>query len=392
MAEQAAELGVAAIERIAAVPTILDLLCSVTGMRFAAVARVTEERWVACSVKDGVGLGLEPGGELDIGKTICQEVRSCREPVLIDHVAEDPQWRAHPVPELYGFQSYVSMPIILPDGSFFGTLCALDPKPARVRTPHVTGMFSLFAELIAFHLDSLTKVETSEADLLGERETAALREQFIAVLGHDLRNPLAAIEGGIGLLEKEPFGDKARGVLGLIRESAGRMQALIDDVLDLARGRLGGGIALGRRRRERLGPVLDQVVAELRTSHPDRAIEAAFDVEGAVHCDRSRLAQLFSNLIGNAIVHGDPAAPVRIEAAIPDGHFIFSVANAGPPIGAEAMKRLFEPFSRGEVRPSARGLGLGLYISAEIARGHGGSLTAKSDEEETRFTFRMPAA
>lgn len=392
MAEQLEESGVTAIGRIAAVPTILDLLCSVTGMGFAAVARVTEQRWVACSVRDAVGLGLGPGGELDIGKTICQEVRSCREAVMIDHVAQDPEWRDHPVPALYGFQSYVSMPIILPDGSFFGTLCALDPKPVKVRTPQVTAMFSLFAELIAFHLDSLTKVESSQAALLGERETAALREQFIAVLGHDLRNPLAAIEGGVGLLEKEPLGEKAQSVLRLVRQSAERMQALIDDVLDLARGRLGGGISLQRRRRERLGPVLNQVVAELRTSHPDRAVEAEFDVAGAVLCDRSRLAQLFSNLIGNALVHGDASAPVRIEAALAEDQFIFSVANAGPPIDAEAMKRLFEPFSRGEVRPSGRGLGLGLYICAEIARAHGGTLDARSTEEGTRFTFRMPAA
>jgi signal transduction histidine kinase len=383
---------VVAVGRIDAVPTILDLVCRVTGMGFAAVARVTEERWIACSVKDEIGFGLEPGGELAVETTICNEVRECREAVIIDHVAEDEAWRDHHTPARYGFQSYISMPIQLPDGSFFGTLCAIDPKPTTLRRPDIVAMFSLFAELIAFHLDSLGKMETSQAALTGERETAALREQFIAVLGHDLRNPLAAIDGGVRLLEREDLSERGRTVSTLIHRSVSRMSALIDDVLDLARGRLGGGLAIGGRRGELLGPVIDQVVAELRTSHPNRRIETDLLIASTVACDRSRLAQLFSNLIGNALSHGSSDAPVTVSAETRDGDFIFSVANQGEPIPPHIMERLFEPFSRGEVRPSGQGLGLGLYISAEIARAHGGTLEAASADDETRFTFRMQSA
>jgi signal transduction histidine kinase len=381
---------IAAIARIDAVPTILDLVCQVTGMGFAAIARVTDERWIACSVRDEIGFGLEPGGELKLETTICHEVRQCRQAVVIDHVAQDPVWRDHHTPALYGFQSYISVPILLPDGSFFGTLCAIDPKPALLATPQVTGMFRLFAELIAFHLDSLRKVETSQADLFGERETAALREQFIAVLGHDLRNPLAAIDGGVRLLGREPLSEKGRSIAALVHRSVARMSALIDDVLDLARGRLGGGIALARRQSEPLGPVIDQVVAELRAAHPDREITAELDLAEGVVCDRSRLAQLFSNLIANALTHGAPDTPVTVAAATGDGAFTFSVANRGEPIAPGVMERLFEPFSRGEAAPSQQGLGLGLYIAFEIARAHGGTLMVKSTVEETRFIFRMP--
>jgi signal transduction histidine kinase len=383
---------VAAIGRIEAVPTILDLVCRTTGMGFAAVARVTEEKWICCSVKDGLGFGLEPGGELELETTICHEVRNCRQAVVIDHVAEDPDWRDHHTPARYGFQSYISVPIILPDGAFFGTLCALDPKPAILATPEVTGMFRLFAELIAFHLDSLLKVENSQAALLGERETAALREQFIAVLGHDLRNPLAAIDGGVRLLGRETLSENGRKIAALIGRSVGRMSGLIDDVLDLARGRLGGGLALGRRQSELLRPLLDHVVAELRAAYPDRRIESDFDLGQAVACDRSRLSQLFSNLIGNALTHGAAGEPIAITATIADGAFEFSVTNQGERIAPAVMERLFEPFSRGEVRAGRQGLGLGLYIAFEIARAHGGTLMAKSTGEETRFTFRMPLA
>src|SRR5580704_15339575 len=184
------QTDIESVRRIEAVPTILDVVCRTTGMGFAAVARVTEDRWIACSVRDEIDFGLKPGGELKVETTICNEIRECREAVIIDHVAEDAVYSGHPTPAMYGFQSYISMPILLRDGRFFGTLCAIDPRPARVNTPETIGMFRLFAELIAYHLDAGEQVASSEASLLDERKSSELREQFIAVLGHDLRNPL----------------------------------------------------------------------------------------------------------------------------------------------------------------------------------------------------------
>src|SRR5262249_25820151 len=121
-----------AIEAIAAVPTILKVVTHVTGMGFSAIARVTDDRWVCLAANDQVGLGLTPGGELKIETTLCHEVRQAREAVIIDHVAESQRYANHHTPALYGFQSYISMPIFLADGSFYGTLCALDPKPKHV--------------------------------------------------------------------------------------------------------------------------------------------------------------------------------------------------------------------------------------------------------------------
>ena len=144
---------IAAVGGLKAVPTMLDIVCRTTGMGFAAVARVTEDRWIACSVRDDIAFGLKPGGELEVATTICDEIRDSGKAVIIDHVAEDADFCAHPTPARYGFQSYISMPILLTDGSFFGTLCAIDPQPRKLKTPETIGMFKLFAELIAFHLD-----------------------------------------------------------------------------------------------------------------------------------------------------------------------------------------------------------------------------------------------
>jgi len=385
------ETDIAAIAGIDAVPTILEVVCKTTGMGFAAVARVTEDRWIACGVRDGIAFGLEPGGELKVETTICHEIRQSRKPVIIDHVAEDEIFRGHPTPAMYGFQSYISMPIILPDGSFFGTLCAIDPRPAQLKTPETIGMFKLFAELIAFHLNANAQLASSKEDLLGERTTAELREQFIAVLGHDLRNPLAAISAGAEVLQRSPLDERASRMVTLIQKSATRIAGLIDDVMDFARGRLGSGLPL-ERSKEPLEPVLQQVVSELRANFPDRVIATKIALDDPLVCDRSRIAQLLSNLLGNALTYGAAGEAIHVQARTTGTVFELSVANAGDPIPPAAMERLFLPFSRGEVRPGQQGLGLGLFIASEVAKAHGGRLDVVSSSEETRFTFRMPLA
>ncbi|RYD84518.1 MAG: GAF domain-containing protein, partial [Sphingomonadales bacterium] len=185
------------VEGIAAIPSILKVCCQATGMGFAAVARVTDDRWVACSVRDEIGFGLVPGGELKLESTICHEIRQHRQPVFFDDATKHPLFKDHHTPATYGLRSYISVPITLSDGSFFGTLCAIDPDPKPVSEPHVLSMFELFAELIAHHLQAALSLASSRIALVDEQETSALREQFIAVLGHDLRNPLAAIQGGM---------------------------------------------------------------------------------------------------------------------------------------------------------------------------------------------------
>jgi signal transduction histidine kinase len=377
-----------AVQRIDAVPRILDVVCRATGMGFAAVARVTEERWVACAVNDKIQFGLQPGGELEVETTICNEIRQSLTPVVINEVSADPHYCGHPTPARYGFQSYISMPIMLASGTFFGTLCAIDPRPARINTPQNVEMFRLFAELIAFHLDSAERLASSEANLLSERHTAELRDQFIAVLGHDLRNPLASIGAGINLLSKQELPPDASKFVGLMRNSVNRMSTLIDNVLDLARGRLGGGITI-ERDSQLVEPILQQVVSEMTTSHAGRTIETHFNLADPVECDGNRIARLASNLLGNALTHGAPEKPVVMRASTAGGQFEMSVANQGTPIASEILARMFEPFSRGIASKNAQGLGLGLYIAREIARAHDGTLDVTSNADETIFIFRM---
>ena len=230
----------------------------------------------------------------------------------------------------------------------------------------------------------------AEHEALAEHEISVLREQFIAVLGHDLRNPLAALAAGARMLEREALSERGRIVIGEMGRSLARATALIDNVLDFARGRLGEGLTLDRDDREPLTPVLEQIVAEVRAIAPDRAILTDFAIAEPLDCDRARIGQLAGNLISNAVTHGAPGVPIEVKAHTRGDSFVFSVTNGGVPIPAEARAQLFQPFFRGAVRRSQHGLGLGLFIVSEIAKAHGGTMEVMSDETETRFVFSMP--
>lgn len=232
-------------------------------------------------------------------------------------------------------------------------------------------------------------IAEKENTLLAERELAILREQFIAVLGHDLRNPLGAIKSGSSLLARSALSDRDQSVLGLIQRSSLRMEELIANVMDFARVRMGGGISL-EVKDVLIEPILLHITEELKVTFPDRIVNVDFKIMDSISCDPDRVSQLLSNLIANALTHGLIDEPVRVYAEIKSNCFELAVINGGKPIPEDTLHTLFEPFTREANTPSQQGLGLGLYIASQIAKAHGGSLTATSNIAETCFTFRMP--
>ena len=375
---------------------LLELCCSIGGMRFAAVARVDDAHWIACSTVDRLGFGLEPGDELPLDTTLCHEVVGADAEILIDDVESDPHYAMHPCPARYGFRSYVSVPIRLADGTLFGTLCALDPIPSTVRGGGVPELFRLFADLIASYLDADLKLERSESALADERERSRLREELIAVLGHDLRNPLASIDANAQLIDALADDEGTREPANTIMRSVHRMAELIANLLDYARGRLGDGLELERRSSDGLDAQLRQVIDELRIAHPSRHIVTRVDIDDTFVCDPDRVAQLLSNLVGNALLHGSADQPIEIEAVSDAEAFRLSVSNGGDPIPESIRAQLFQPFRRATPSDADHGalggLGLGLHIAHEIALAHRGTLSVESDDWRTRFVFRMPLA
>jgi signal transduction histidine kinase len=383
----------AAVARIESVPSILKVITEVTGMGFAAVARVSDQRWTACAVHDAIGFGLKAGDDLPLETTLCREVRLALSPVTIEHVIEDPDYHDHHTPRTYGFQSYISVPIVLDGGEYFGNLCAVDPKPALGLKARTLELFHLCARLIGQQLtDERRHLRTGDA-LAEALSTAGLREQFIAVLGHDLRNPLNTVRTIAALLQRPNVRDPAS--LGdMLLRSVNRMSSLIDDVLDFARGRLGSGMELRLQTEANAEQALADVVTELQLASPGRAIEVRLDIGAPLRCDVARLQQLLSNLVGNALAHGAAEQPVVVEGRSHAGWLDLSVHNRGNTIPPDQLDRLFEPYWRaGQPDQPGEGLGLGLYICAEIAKAHGGRMEVTSDEDQgTRFTAHLPLA
>ncbi|GEL73021.1 hypothetical protein MVI01_48050 [Myxococcus virescens] len=225
------------------------------------------------------------------------------------------------------------------------------------------------------------------------RQTAVFREQFLGVLGHDLRNPLQAISGNAALLLRYGgLAEPQRKAVNRISISADRMARMINDLLDFTRTRLGGGYPLTRAR-VNLHEVLRQVVEELEVAHPMRRFELALSGNGWGEWDADRIAQAASNLVGNAVQYSPEDTSVSVSVRDVEGGVRMEVHNWGLPIPQERLPHIFDPFVRAQDMRSAQrnGLGLGLYITHEIVRAHGGLVQVTSTPEEgTRFWLCLP--
>lgn len=379
------------ILQISSLPPMLNVICKTTGMRFAAIARVNDEKWVTCLAQDEIDFGLKPGDQLELETTICNEIRQHNNPVIIDNVPEDSKYCGHHTPEKYGFKSYISFPIYRKDGSFFGTLCAIDPEPAKLENKHTEELFQLYTELISFHLESIEELKKANKFLEDEKNDAKLRETFIAILGHDLRNPLSTVRLCVDFLMQLEIPENAKKYISTIRTSSLRMQELIDNLLDFAKGELGEGIGLDLVS-DNIGleKELREIINEFETSDFSHEFLSSIQLEKSFNCDISRIGQLFSNLLSNAVKHGSPSFPIHINAKTENDQFILEVVNSSKMIPREKLNDIFKPFTTNNKENNENGLGLGLFIASEIAKAHGGKIAVRSNDEETSFKYSMP--
>ncbi len=223
------------------------------------------------------------------------------------------------------------------------------------------------------------------------KEAVRLREEVVAVVSHDLRNPLSAIlMGAKALLDSGTLDDRQRSGLTRIRNAAARAERLAREVLEFSRVRA-QPLALSRVRLD-LHAVVRDVCDEIAVAHPQRDIEVISQGAGTRYADAARLAQLVSNLVGNAVQHGPAGTPVRVESSAHDDTVELRVHNEGEPIEQELLPVLFEPFRRGAAAGRAKGsLGLGLYIAAQVVRAHEGTIEVESTAETgTTFIVRLP--
>jgi CheY-like chemotaxis protein len=276
---------------------------------------------------------------------------------------------------------------------------------AGARDPHLGMMFKGYESgAVDFLFKPIDpRILKSKADVFFElynqrRELAnalRLNEMFVGILGHDLRNPLSAVLAGAQLLERRMTDEANLTTLRRMHKAGERMTGMIEQLLDLTRARLAGGLGFARvRKRLDVTNLVQRTVEELKGAHPER--EIVVEVADANECvtmgDGDRLLQLFSNLLGNALHHGSPAAPIVARVLTGPREIVVTVENKGV-IPVELLPVIFDPF-RGRDTKSVRshGLGLGLFISQQIALAHAGSVEVDSSAEtgRTAFTVRIP--
>lgn len=223
------------------------------------------------------------------------------------------------------------------------------------------------------------------------REVDRSRQLFLGILGHDLRNPLNAIQMTAKLLTKIRSDELTSKAVQRLLTSGARMESLLDDLLDYNRTTLCGGLQI-RPESADLGEVCAKVLDEVRAAAPDQKVllETSGDLRGV--WDAKRLHQALGNLVSNALTHGAASQPVRLRVEGEAQRVIISVANQGPPIPPAKMLAIFDPLRRvsGEFQPASTHLGLGLFITREIVKAHGGEIKVASNEVETVFTVRLP--
>jgi signal transduction histidine kinase len=229
-----------------------------------------------------------------------------------------------------------------------------------------------------------------EARVRAER-SESFKEVFLGILGHDLRNPLNTVLTTARLMtmrnELPPESNKR---LGRIITSGVRMQRMIEQILDVARDRLAGGIPVERTLPRDLVPLVTRIVDEVRAANPGITVELRA-TECIASVDQDRFEQVVSNVLGNATVHGDTTKEIRLELGARDGFATLSVHNHGAPIDSSLMPRIFDPFKYSATQCRAPGLGLGLYISERIVTAHGGRIEVESSELlGTTFRVMIP--
>ncbi|HEY6099958.1 MAG TPA: HAMP domain-containing sensor histidine kinase, partial [Anaeromyxobacter sp.] len=225
------------------------------------------------------------------------------------------------------------------------------------------------------------------------RRLGKLQEEFVAVVAHDLRTPLSAIQLSVKTLfvGTEPSAAQTRKV-GRVFASVERITEILRALRDFTQARLAGGIPLVTECVD-VGRLAQRSVAEMEGAHPGRTIQVSLEGDLAIVGDGGRLLQVLSNLLGNAIQHGPPDAPVSVTVGTEGESVALRVHNDGPPIPAALLPEIFEPFRRGTSGGEGGSLGLGLSIVREIVRAHGGTVEVRSAEGEgTTFTVRLPPA
>jgi len=384
-------------------PAMLDVLGQLTGMGFVAMVRVTQAHWVACAVRDTIHFGLQSGGELPVATTLCSEVRDAALPIVIDSVAASPHWSTHACPATYGFDSYLSMPIVLCDGTFFGTVCAIDKRPAALVRSAALLAAGTFADAIGIYLHCHLQLERPGVEQSLRTLCLAPDQTAHDDLLEQLRVPLQVIQPELERLRHLPgesLGNEVEqmALLAPLARSVAALSNQCANLFDLARLHGGQPLLLDVADREPLHELLKRAADRIRIAHPERCVTLDIAPVGSGAHDANRLAQALCSLLLCALRSADDRASISVtgrQDAEPAAYRL-SVACTGTALSSARIDALFEPDWRAAHDPDAQrplladGLGSGLYVARQIAEAHEGRVTVARRQAGLRSELQVP--
>lgn len=409
------------------VPTMLSVLCQTTGLGFAAVARVTDDDWVLCSVYDTIDFGLKPLDQLDVKTTLCNELKVTAQPLVIDDVLTDSLYQNHITAKTYKFRAYVSVPIFRRDGRYFGSLFAIDRDPKKMNTEAVSGMLSLFAQLISVNLSTNEQIRLSEIqfnkdrafinalEVKAEERTKELKqnndalvrsnkelEAFAYISSHDLQEPLRKIQTLTSMItERESANLSPTGLdyFSRIKNAASRMQALIKDLLTYSQAEM----AERSFKKTDLAEIINQVREDLTEDITQRNAVIEVGPMCTLLLIPFQFRQLLQNLFTNSlkfakegvqpkitvscvhITENKPGQPLRVP------YYEIEIKDNGIGFEQQYADKIFTLFQRLNDKKLYSGTGIGLAIVKKIVENHNGYITASGEPGEGAiFTIYLP--
>lgn len=367
------------------VAALLRVVCDISGLGVATVAEVTEQRWIACAVEDRIAFGLQPGAELDLESTLCNHVRSSHDAVIISDVTQNPTYCDHPAPGLYGWKSYLSVPVFRPNGTFFGTLCAFDPQPApRLEQRPVIDTLDGFARLLGELLAREEQRREASPGARGGRDLTPLREQLLVLLEEDLQRPLQA-------LAKEASADAAQAQRW--QAEAQRLAERSAATADFVRVRLGHGLPLKLTLVEGVNERLTNLLATLQARFPDQTLGSELpELPAAVRLDLPRLLQAMGALLEWVASRNPAGGTLLLRGELDERCYRLAVESRTAVVDPGSLSQVFQPALTEATPEQPARLELSLYLAQEVARGHGGSLVARQENGRLRFILTLPTA
>lgn len=367
------------------VAALLRVVCDISGLGVATVAEVTEQRWIACAVEDRIAFGLQPGAELDLESTLCNHVRSSHDAVIISDVTQNPTYCDHPAPGLYGWKSYLSVPVFRPNGTFFGTLCAFDPQPApRLEQRPVIDTLDGFARLLGELLAREEQRREASPGARGDRDLTPLREQLLVLLEEDLQRPLQA-------LAKEASADAAQAQRW--QAEAQRLAERSAAAADFVRVRLGHGLPLKLTLVEGVNERLTNLLATLQARFPDQTLGSELpELPAAVRLDLPRLLQAMGALLEWVASRNPAGGTLLLRGELDERCYRLAVESRTAVVDPGSLSQVFQPALTEATPEQPARLELSLYLAQEVARGHGGSLVARQENGRLRFILTLPTA